>query len=69
MNEHECGLLTDYHGKCNLKYSKYESCLSANVSTETPHTAEPTLGLNPGVDGEKMATECLMTVPAVVVTI
>jgi hypothetical protein len=36
MNEHECGLLADYHGKGNLKYPAYESSLSANVSTENP---------------------------------
>ena len=62
MNEHECGLLTDYHGKGNLKYSAYESCLSANVSTETRT-------LNPGVHSKKMATNCLITVLVVVVTI
>ena len=34
-----------------------------------PHTEKPTLRLNTGVHGEKTATDCLMTVPLVVVTI
>ena len=49
-----------------LVVRKLSQCQRAH---RNPHTAEPTLGLNPGVRGEKMATECLMTVPVVVVTI